>query len=127
MLVFVQAWEGIYQGLHGIEDLCVIEVSDDKDKALREIDEWGSQASEELIYQFGLEEEYFNDEEYFNNDEDDEMYDITDTPYYEGRGWRAYKIKSEVTLSQEELDILASKLGAELFIQGYCEEEAFVE
>lgn len=121
MLVAVKAWEGMYRGLHGIEDFAVIEVSDDKDKALREIDDWGSEASEELIYQFGLEEDYFD------FDEDDEIYDITDSPYYEDRGWCAYEIKEDVNLSQEKLDAALSYLGFDLFIAEYCKLESFYE
>ena len=49
MLVACRAWEGMYQGLHGIEDLTVFEAAD-MDEAENELAEWGIVASEELIY-----------------------------------------------------------------------------
>ncbi len=42
MLVFVYAYEGMYQGLHGIYNQDVIEVSDDIEMAQKEVDEWGN-------------------------------------------------------------------------------------
>ena len=114
MLVFVYAYEGLYQGLHGIEDYDVIDVNDNIKIAREEINEWGCEASNELIYSFGLEEEYIRRAEI----EDMEGW-ISMT---EGCGWEAYKIKEEISLSLEELQKEASRLGKKLFISQYCEE-----
>jgi hypothetical protein len=121
MLVFIRAWEGLYQGLHGIEDLFVVEVSDDENEAISEINDYGLEAGEELIYGYGLEEEYFGD-----TDDYDENTDISDSCYYEDIGWSAYKIKADVTLSEKELNEKACSLGAELFIEEYCEKEPII-
>lgn len=121
MLVYVYAYEGHYQGLHGVEDMCVMEVSDNLEKAKKEINEWGHEASHELIYSFGLEEQYFEDFEDYNNISEEEWLDATCDC-----GWYAYKIRKDVDLSEKELDKLCCQLGAELFIAEYCEEECLV-
>lgn len=114
MLVVCYAYEGFYHGLHGIDSSAVLEVSDDIEKAQREIDEWGNEESAELIYSYGLEDDYL--------DEDDEDADIEDSMYYEDRGWYAHKIK-DTNLSVEELDKELCHLGMDLFIDEYCEKE----
>ena len=118
MLVYVYAYEGHYQGLHGVEDMGVMEVSDNLEKAKKEINEWGHEASHELIYSFGLEEEYFEDYDEVN---EEEWLDATCDC-----GWYAYKIRKDVNLSERELDELCCQLGAELFIAEYCEQECLV-
>ena len=40
MLVACRAWEGMYQGLHGIEDLIVFEAAD-MDEAENILTDWG--------------------------------------------------------------------------------------
>ena len=110
MKVFCYAYEGMYQGLHGIEDLTVLEVSDNIEQAEEEINDWGAEASEQLIYSFGLEEEYYDE----------------GTDFYEGGCWYAYKIKDECTLSIKELDSLCSELGEEIFRKEYCEGDSLV-
>ena len=120
MLVYVYAYEGHYQGLHGVEDMCVMEVSDNLEKAKKEINEWGHEASNELIYSFGLEEEYFGDYDGREIDED-EWYDATCDC-----GWYAYKIREDVNLSERELDELCCQLGDELFRKEYCEGNAII-
>lgn len=117
MKVFVYAYEGMYQGLHGIEDLDVLEVSDNLEEAEKEINDWGREASEELIYSYGLEDEYCNTE-----NEDDE-WDITESIYYCERGWYAYKVRDDVTLSLDELREKCFNEGKNLFIKEYCEKE----
>ena len=52
MLVACRAWEGMYQGSCGIEDLTVFEAAD-MNEAENELAEWGIVASEELIYSYG--------------------------------------------------------------------------
>ena len=118
MLVYVYAYEGHYQGSHGIEDMCVMEVSDNLEKAEKEINEWGFEASHELIYSFGLEEEYFED---YNDISEEEWLDAT----YDC-GWYAYKIREDVNLSERELDELCCQLGDELFRKEYCEGNAII-
>ena len=120
MLIYVYAYEGHYQGLHGVENMCVMEVSNDLGKAKAEINEWGHEASNELIYSFGLEEEYFGDYDGREIDED-EWYDATCDC-----GWYAYKIREDVNLSERELDELCCQLGDELFRKEYCEGNALV-
>lgn len=125
MKVFCQAWEGIYQGLHGIESLCVMEVSNDIETAIDEINEWGNVESEELIYSYGLEDEYLSDIGWWGDDEENENEDadITQSFYYENRGWRAFKIREDVDKTVYELDELCYRLGDRLFIEQYCEKE----
>lgn len=113
MLVACYAYEGMYQGLHGIESMRVMRVSDNLEDAIDEICEWGSEESEELIYSYGLEEDY----------EDDEIGDFTESVYYEDRGWYAHKIK-DTNLSVNELDEELCHLGMEEFVEKYCEKEA---
>ena len=119
MLVYVYAYEGTYQGLHGIYKSDVLEVSDNDTKAIDAINEWGAEASEELIYSYNLEDEYLEE-----LDEDD--YDITDTNYYCDRGWLAYKIRKDVNLSFEELRQEAGRHDLDGFVKLYCEEMSYV-
>lgn len=118
MLVFVYAYEGMYQGLHGIYSQDVIEVSDNFEMAQKEIDEWGNCESEELIYSYGFDGEYLDNED--NKD------DITDSVYYQDRGWEAYKIKSDINLSLSELKAEAARHDRDGFIKLYCEKEFFI-
>lgn len=117
MLVCCQAWEGMYQGLHGIETIEVIKVSDNIEEAKKEINEWGARESEDLIYTYGLEEEYLEDEDC----------DITESIYYGDGGWRAWKVRDDITLSEEdpeeELDDIRYSIGLNSFIKKYCEKE----
>lgn len=113
MLVACYAYEGMYQGLHGIETMCVMEVSDNLKEAIRKVEDWGSAESEELIYSFGLEEDYLDD---------DEDGDITESIYYCDRGWYAHKIK-DTNLSVNKLDEELCHLGMEEFVEKYCEKE----
>lgn len=122
MLVFCYAYEGMYQGLHGIEDMCVMEVSDNETEAMNTVNEWGNEASVGLIYSYGLEDDYYSEA---CQEEDDEL-DIEESCYFQDRGWYAYKIKKDIALSQKELDEECYRLGKELFIEEYCEKEAFV-
>ena len=106
MRVFIYATEGIYQGLHGISNQCVVEIKDTK-----EADEIGQEMAENLVEEYGLEDEYYGDE-----DDDEYMFD----PEF---NWNIYKIRDDVTESIEELDNIAYREGYETFIEEYCEEE----
>ena len=123
MLVYVYAYEGMYQGLHGIYESDVLEVSDNDTEAMNEINEWGAEASDELISSYGLEDEYLAEIEDFEEEED---YDITDTNYYCNRGWLAYKVRKDVNLSFEELRQEAGQHDLDGFIELYCEEMSYV-
>lgn len=128
MLVCCQAWEGMYQGLHGIETIEVIKVSDNIEEAKKEINEWGALESEDLIYTYGLEKEYLENLEDYGDEGYDEVYaDITETSYYYDRGWRAWKVRDDIILSgedpEEELDDIRYSIGLDSFIEKYCEKE----
>lgn len=120
MKVFVYAYEGMYQGLHGIEDLDVLEVSDNLEEAEKEIDDWGREASEELIYSYGLEDEYCDAE---NEKNEDDEWDITESTCYCDRGWYAHKVRDDVTLSLSELREACCNDGKNIFVKEYCEQE----
>ena len=112
MLVAVQAYEGMYQGLHGIKDEDILEVD-----SIEEINEWGNEASTNLIYSYGLEDEYLE-----TVDEDDEDACIENSYYYTDRGWTAYKVKEDTGLSVEELSQELSSIGYDSFVKKYCAE-----
>lgn len=105
MLVFIHAFEEMYQGLHGIEDMRVVEV-----QSMAEADDWGREMSCGVIESYGLNEEY-------GYEEDDEEMD-----YREHMAWCVFRIKDEyVGLGEEELERLACRVhGAEGFIDKYC-------
>lgn len=106
MLVFVHAYEDFYCGLHGVEDMRVVDVND-----MKEADEWGREMSYEVIESYGM------DEHYFDEDMDEEEMD-----YGEHTCWEAFRIKDEfVGLGERELERLASRVhGASSFIDKYC-------
>lgn len=116
MFVFIYAYEGMYQGLHGIYNQDVIEVSDDIEIAQEEINEWGNTESNELISSYGLEDEYLDDE--------DAEGDFTESYYYGDRGWEAHEIRSDINLSLSELRAEAANHNKDGFIELYCEKEA---
>lgn len=124
MLVFIYATEGMYQGLHGINWQDVVEVSDDLEKAIDEINEYGDYESDQLIYSFGLEDEYLEgfDEEDIEEGENG----IGDSYYYSDRSWSAWKIRDDVKLSLDELRGEAGRHDDESFVEMYCEEESLV-
>lgn len=114
MRVFCYAYEGMYHGLHGICDYGVMDFPDNMKEAIEELNLWGDEASEQLIYSYGLEDEY--------ELEEDES--IEDTYAYQDRGWYGHKIRDDVELSTVELDRLCCELGPEYFIEEYCEKES---
>ena len=57
MRVFCYAYEGMCQGLHGIFDYEILDLPDDINEAINELNIWGSEASEQLIYTYGFETE----------------------------------------------------------------------
>lgn len=110
MKVFCYAYENMYQGLHGIESGCVMEVDDNPKLMIQEIEEWAIPEIEYLI-DWVRNDEYGDDEEeydYWNEELDGE---------YE---W--YKIKDEFqNLSVNELDNAYNNEGYKYFVKKYCE------
>lgn len=104
MRVFVYACEEMYHGLHGIEDMRVVEVS-----SIEEANDWGREMSEGVLESFGMEDEY--------EDEGNWYIDIG-----EALEWYIYPINEEKAkdLSIGELNKLACELGHELFADNYC-------
>lgn len=121
MVIYIYAWEGMYQGLHGIADENIFEVEDDisEEELQKLIYDWGDEMSDGLIYQYGLEGEYL--EELDDYDEDD--YDIRECPSYCDRGWTAHKVKDEY--AKDAGDYLNA--GHEYFIEHYCEGDCLNE
>ena len=124
MLVFIYATEGMYQGLHGINWQDVVEVSDDLEKAIDEVNEYGDYESDQLIYSFGLEDEYLV--EFDEEDIEEDKYGIEDSYYYSDRSWMAWKIRNDVKLSLDELRKEACNHNYKSFVEMYCEEESLV-
>ena len=124
MLVFIYVTEGMYQGLHGINWQDVVEVSDDLDKAIDEINEYGDYESDQLIYSFGLEDEYL--EGFDEEDIEEGESGIGDSYCYSDRSWSAWKIRDDVKLSLDELRKAAGNYDGESFVKMYCEEESLV-
>lgn len=118
MLIACYAYEGMYQGLHGIEDKVVLEVKD-IEEAREALDEWGMEASEGLIYSYGLEDEYFDECE-----ADGCEYDITDSISWCERGWYGHIIKDGKFASAAEADAELSHHDFNTFVEMYCELSA---
>lgn len=116
MLIACQAWEGMYQGLHGIEALAVLEVKDIED-AKEQLAAWGNEESEQLIYSYGLEDEYLSE-----FDEDEEI-DITESYSYCDHGWRGYIVREGAFESETAADEKLCSLGYDSFVEEYCESE----
>ena len=117
MLVACRAWEGMYQGSCGIEDLTVFEAAD-MNEAENELAEWGIVASEELIYSYGLEDDYFEECE-----EDGCEYDITDSVCWCDRGWIGFVVKDGIFTSCREAEVKLCELGFNLFKKEYCTDQ----
>ena len=99
MLVFIHAYEGMYQGFHGIEDYDVFEVTNEK-----EANYIGEEMASNVI------EEY---SDCFDDDEEE---------YYEAELlWDIYSIKDGYSL--DLLKNALNTLDAEQFIEEYCKEE----
>lgn len=101
MKVFIYATEGLYGGLHGIEALEVMEVDNLEDAEFR-----GGEMADNLIYEYGLEDEY---------DESEIEPELN---------YLVYAIAPEyISMSDEELTDIAYNMGYEDFIDKYCGEE----
>ena len=99
MKVFIYATEGLYQGLHGIEAFEVTEVGN-----LKEAECYAEEMAQNLIDDYGLEEEYEEFEPEFN--------------------YSIYAIADEyLGVSTADLNDIAGREGHEDFIRDYCGEE----
>lgn len=109
MRVFIYACEDMYHGLHGIEDMRVVEVG-----SIEEADEYGMEMSGDVIDTYDT----LGDFEEF---EDEEAYEEA---FLEAREWYIYPIDEEKAKgkSTEELGKIASEWGSDWFIKEYCGE-----
>ena len=113
MKVFIYATEGIYRGLHGISNQCVIEIDN-----LEEAKMTGEEMAEELVESFGLEDEYYED-----FDENGYSDDYCIDPEFD---YFIYKIRDDIALSTRELDEICAREDWESFVEKYCEKEELV-
>lgn len=120
MKLFIYSYENIYRGRHGIADFDIADVDEDC-KAAYIWENYIVPASIELmegynfeVFKFGLEPEDFNT--------DEEFYEALAEVQLKNVAGEIYKIK-DTELSNLELCELAYDLGAEAFIEEYCEEE----
>ena len=104
MRVFIHSTEEIYQGLYGIENFCITEIND-----IMEAHAIGQEMAWDLISEYGLEDEYYDDEG-----------ELLFEPEF---NWLIYKIRDDVTDSLEDLNNFIFDEGYEEFIKKYCEEE----
>ena len=77
MRVFIYACENTYQGLHGICDMRVVDVS-----SLEEANEYGMEMSEDVIQSYDIIDESLDEEEY-------------EEAFLEARLWYIYPIDEE--------------------------------
>lgn len=107
MRVFIYACEDMYHGLHGIEDMRVVEVG-----SIEEADEYGREMSGDVIDTYDTLRD-------FDDYEDEEAYEEA---FLEALEWYVYPIDEEKAkdLSTEELNRLASREGCDLFVEEYC-------
>lgn len=108
MRVYIYAMENTYCGLHGMYNVAVEEV-DDK-RAVEQVNEIGKEMSNDVMVSY---DSHFQD---LVEDED---------AWEENLCWGCYKIRDDVILTTEELDIEACDYGDcfSEFIEKYCEPE----
>ena len=126
MKVFIYATEGMYQGLHGIEDMCVTEIN-----SIHEGNAIGKEMAYDLITSFGLEDEYAMLEDEYAMSQSDYDEESGEFPEWNGEAeelyWNIYEIKDEYKdIETSELDSIACNLGHESFIKEYCGKELSV-
>lgn len=103
MRFVIYAYESTYGGLHGIYDICVIEIND-----LDEVDDIGETMAYEVIDTYS---------HLFANDEDEE-YEATSPE------WEYTRILPKWdNIPTAELDAEAAELGYEEFVNKYCKYE----
>ena len=99
MVVIIEAYEQMYGGLHGIEDIEIMKVKD-----ISEAMEIGRQMSYDLIQSYGLEEIYLRYEDLEDMD-DYEFSECLDEIVEENLGYNAYRI----IMSESEEEKLSDK------------------
>lgn len=107
MLLAIKVTESIYGGLHGVETIDIIEISDkikdNKSEIENIVSEYVEQEGEYLISSYGLEKEYKGFE-----------------PEY---SYQIAKVKDEfLDIGEKNLSILLYNLSFNIFIEKYCEE-----
>lgn len=108
MRVFIYACEGEYQGLHGMNEQAVLDVTD-----LENANDIGCEMADEVI------SDYFWDEyDGLESDEEKNEFDEIHT-----REWNVWKIRDDVTLSMDELDAECERHDYQTFVELYCEED----
>ncbi len=113
MIVAIYAYEGRYQGYHGINDMGVFEVENEA-----EANDCGREMAEGVVDSFGLREEIIEEELAFNPDlsEDDLWEDIEDDLEL---SWEIAKVLNTKGKTVDELDKEISHLGWDLFLEEY--------
>ena len=113
MIVAIYAYEGRYQGYHGINDIDVFEVENEE-----EAYDCGREMAEGVVDSFGLREEIIEKELDSNPDlsEDDLWEDIEDNLEL---SWGIAKVLDTKGKTVDELDKEISRLGWELFLEEY--------
>lgn len=105
MLFVIHAFETMYQGMHGIEEMGVFDLPNFKVANL-----FAQDMSMEVIESYGLEEEY------------DEDMSIEDIDLSEFTDWTIWKIKDEYSnMDISELDHMCCE-DLESFVEKYAEE-----
>lgn len=121
MKYVIYAVEGMYQGLHGIEYCAMHDLQGTEEEIIDQINDIGSYESYELIYTYGLEDEYLLDAY-----SGEEIEDIKDSPYYEPQ-WNAWRIKDEYqSMPEDDLEELFAEHSLVFFTEKYCEKEPIV-
>lgn len=109
MRFVIYAYESTYGGLHGVYDICVTEAN-----SLDEVDNIGEAMAYEVIDSYS---HLFANDDIYDYDEDDE-YEVTSPE------WECARILSKWDdIPTETLDMEASKLGYEEFVNRYCKCE----
>lgn len=97
MRVYIYATEGTYQGLHGVYNCQVVDVSD-----IEEANEYGYEMAFNVAESCGLTDEDEEIEQEFN--------------------WIIYSIKDSAEKTTDELDEICARMGFETFVDKYCDE-----
>lgn len=118
MKIFIYACEEMYGGLHGIENMRVIETD-----SFEEANDEGREMS------FEVQNDFYSSSDWASvcgvDDENEVEEKLCEEARNEYLCWSLYKIKEDITLSIAELDELCNTLGEEEFRELYCEEEAW--
>ena len=115
----VFACEAIYQGLHGMYDLNIIDTEDEK-----EAEEWGEAISYDIMDSFSDIDIALRDEALYAGFEEDseEFYDYIEELKRDNVYYRIWKVKDTKGMTIEELrDEFYNN--PKTFVKEFCEEE----